>query len=39
VAWAEGGYAGKLITGAKSRLALTLEIVKRPGGRAWPVRH
>jgi hypothetical protein len=30
VAWADGGYAGKLITCAKSRLALTLEIVKRP---------
>jgi hypothetical protein len=30
VAWANGGYAGKLISCAKSRLALTLEIVKQP---------
>jgi len=30
LAWADGGYAGKLVTWAKTRLALTLEIVKRP---------
>ena len=30
LAWADGGYAGKLVTWAKSRLRLTLEIVKRP---------
>ncbi|MFJ8589677.1 transposase [Streptomyces sp. NPDC093595] len=29
LAWADGGYAGKLVTWAKLRLALTLEIVKR----------
>jgi transposase len=28
--WADGGYAGKLVTWAKTRLALTLEIVRRP---------
>ncbi|MFD4144640.1 IS5 family transposase [Streptomyces sp. NPDC058572] len=27
--WADGGYAGKLVTWAKDRLALTLEIVRR----------
>jgi transposase len=30
LAWADGGYAGKLVTWAKTHLALTLEIVKRP---------
>jgi transposase len=30
LAWADGGYAGKLVTWAKTRLRLTLEIVKRP---------
>ena len=30
LAWADGGYAGKLVTWAKTRVALTLEIVKRP---------
>src|SRR5690349_22336724 len=30
LAWADGGYAGKLVTWAKIRLRLTLEIVKRP---------
>jgi transposase len=30
LAWADGGYAGKLVTWAKNRLRLTLEIVKRP---------
>ena len=29
LAWADGGYAGKLVTWAKTRLRLTLEIVKR----------
>jgi len=28
--WADGGYAGKLVTWAKACLALSLEIVKRP---------
>ena len=28
--WADGGYAGKLVTWAKTALKLTLEIVKRP---------
>ena len=27
--WADGGYAGKLVTWAKTRLRLTLQIVKR----------
>jgi transposase len=30
LAWADGGYAGKLVTWAKTALKLTLEIVKRP---------
>jgi transposase len=30
LAWADGGYAGKLVAWAKSSLRLTLEIVKRP---------
>jgi transposase len=30
VAWADGGYAGKLVTWARRSLSLTLEIVKRP---------
>jgi transposase len=30
LAWADGGYAGKLITWARTRLRLRLEIVKRP---------
>jgi transposase len=29
LAWADGGYAGKLVTWARTRLRLTLEIVKR----------
>jgi len=28
--WADGGYAGKLIPWAKTRVKLTLQIVKRP---------
>jgi putative transposase len=28
--WADGGYAGKLVTWAKTGLALTLEIIRRP---------
>lgn len=28
--WADGGYAGKLVTWAKTALKLTVEIVKRP---------
>jgi putative transposase len=28
--WADGGYAGKLVTWSKAALKLTLEIVKRP---------
>ena len=30
LAWADGGYAGKLVTWVKTRLRLRLEIVKRP---------
>jgi len=30
LAWADGGYAGKLVAWAKTSLRLTLEIVKRP---------
>jgi transposase len=32
LAWADGGYAGKLVTWARTRLTpkLTLEIVRRP---------
>jgi putative transposase len=30
LAWADGGYAGKLVTWAETALHLTLEIVKRP---------
>jgi transposase len=30
LAWADGGYAGKLVTWAKTALKLTLEIVRRP---------
>jgi transposase len=30
LAWADGGYAGKLVTWAKATLKLTLQIVKRP---------
>jgi transposase len=30
LAWADGGYAGKLVTWAKKALKLTLEIVRRP---------
>jgi transposase len=30
LAWADGGYAGKLVTWAKTALSLALEIVKRP---------
>ena len=29
-AWADGGYAGKLVTWARTRLRLTLAIVRRP---------
>jgi len=28
--WADGGYAGKLVTWAKASLRLTLQIVRRP---------
>ncbi len=31
LAWADGGYAGKLVTWAKTALKLTLAIVNRPG--------
>jgi len=31
LAWADGGYAGKLITWAKAALRVTVEIVRRPG--------
>jgi transposase len=31
LAWAGGGYAGKLASWAKTALSLTLEIVRRPG--------
>lgn len=30
LAWADGGYAGKLVTWARTSLKLTLQIVKRP---------
>jgi transposase len=30
LAWADGGYAGKLVTWARTALHLTLEIVRRP---------
>jgi transposase len=30
LAWADGGYAGKLVTWARTRLHLALEIVRRP---------
>jgi transposase len=30
LAWADGGYAGKLVTWARTRLRLTLAIVRRP---------
>jgi transposase len=30
LAWADGGYAGKLVTWARTALKLTLQIVKRP---------
>ncbi len=30
LAWADGGYAGKLVTWVKTRLRLRLEIGKRP---------
>ena len=30
LAWADGGYAGKLVSWAKTALKLTVEIVKRP---------
>ena len=45
LAWADGGYAGKLVTWPKTALKLTLQIVKRPGDlhtftalprRRWP---
>jgi len=31
LAWADGGYEGKLVTWAKTALELTLQIVNRPG--------
>jgi transposase len=31
LAWADGGYAGKLVTWAKTALKLALQIVNRPG--------
>jgi transposase len=30
LAWADGGYAGKLVTWAEDKLSLTAEVVKRP---------
>ena len=30
LAWADGGYAGKLVSWAKTKVRLTLEIVRRP---------
>ena len=47
LAWADGGYAGKLVTWAKTALHLTLQIVKRPDDlhtfkvlpRRWVVTH
>ena len=30
LAWADGGYAGKLVTWAKKALNLTVQIVRRP---------
>ena len=30
LAWADGGYAGKLVTWSMTALKLTVEIVKRP---------
>jgi transposase len=30
LAWADGGYAGKLVTWAKKALKLTVQIVRRP---------
>ena len=30
LAWADGGYAGKLVTWAKTAISLTLESVRRP---------
>jgi transposase len=30
LAWADGGYAGQLVTWAKTALKLTLQIVRRP---------
>lgn len=32
-AWADGGYAGKLVDFARQRLQVTLEIVKKPAGQ------
>lgn len=32
-AWADGGYAGKLVEFARQRLQLTLDIVKKPQGQ------
>lgn len=40
LAWADGGYAGKLLTWAQQNLALTVEIVKRNAAHAFVVlRH
>jgi hypothetical protein len=30
LAWADGGYAGRLVTWAKKALKLTVQIVRRP---------
>lgn len=35
--WADGGYAGKLITWAQATLRLTVEIVKRNAAHAFVV--
>jgi len=47
IAWADGGYAGKPVTWARTSLKLTLEIVKRPDDlhafkvlpRRWAVKR
>ena len=31
LAWADGGYAGKLVTWAKTALKVTVQVVRRPG--------
>ncbi len=35
--WADSGYTGDLVTWAKTKLALVVEIVKRTDGRVRPV--